>query len=54
MNNKRPWKKGETVGYHGREGVVRDYADGGVIIYFPDIDEEDWIDIEELMEQEGC
>lgn len=48
---KKPWKKGESIDYHGREGEVVDYEGGGVIVYFPDVDEEEWIDIDELIDQ---
>jgi len=48
----KPWKKDETVYYHGRDAEVVSYEDGGVVVYFPDVDEEEWIDIDELKAQQ--
>ena len=45
------FKVGEEVYYHGRSGEVTGKRDGGIIVYFPDTDREEWIDIDELREQ---
>jgi hypothetical protein len=47
------YKPGEQIGYHGREGRIVREDNGGYIVYFTDTNEEQWLDKEELLEQEG-
>ena len=48
---KMTFEKDEEVGYHGRVGKVVKYDGGGYIVYFSDVDDEQWIDEDELIEQ---
>lgn len=41
-----------TIGYHGREGKIRKYLNGSVIIQLTDTDEELSVDIDEFLEQQ--
>jgi hypothetical protein len=45
------FENNEEVGYHGRIGKVVKYDGGGYIVYFSDVDNEEWIDEDELIEQ---
>lgn len=48
---KNKFEKKEEVDYHGRMGKIVKYDKGGYIVYFSDIDDEVWIDEDELIEQ---
>lgn len=49
---KYKYKKGERIGFHGREGIVKQASKGYVDVYFKDTGETESIDEEELYEQD--
>lgn len=45
------FEKDEEVYYHARNGKIVEYDGGGYIVYFSDVNDEIWIDEDELIEQ---
>lgn len=42
---------GDEIGYHGRVGIISEFDGSGAIVYFSDIDDEEYIEIDEILEQ---